>query len=67
MGTTGGLLEFLERCVCLETLSDGFAALDADFVLIQAVKTKNKCQIVRVALRERLKLVKGFGHYGRLT
>ena len=39
MGTTGGLLEVLERCVGLEGFSDGFAALGTDFVLSQAVKT----------------------------
>ena len=39
LGTTGGLLEVLERCVGLEGISNGFAALDADLVLIQAVKT----------------------------
>ena len=39
MGTTGGLLEFLERCVGLEGISDGFAALGADLVELQAVKT----------------------------
>ena len=39
MDTTGGLLEVLERCVGLEGFSDGFAALVADIVLRQAVKT----------------------------
>ena len=39
MGTTGGLLEVLERCVSLEGISDGFAALVADIVVTQAVKT----------------------------
>ena len=67
MGTTGGLLEVLERCVGLEGFSYGFAALGADFVVIQAVKTHDNCQIVKVALRGRLKLDKEFGNYGRLT
>ena len=35
----GGLLEVLERCVGLEAFSDGFAALDAESVPCQAVKT----------------------------
>ena len=67
MGTTGGLLELKERCVGLETFSDGFAALVADFVEYQAVKTRNQCQIVRVALSGRLKLDKGFWYNGGLT
>ena len=68
MGTTGGLLEVLERCVGLEGFSDGFAALVADFGAPQAVKTSELVlNSVRVALPGRLKLVKGFGHYGRLT
>ena len=40
VGTTGGLLEVLERCVGLEGISDGFSALGADIVPKQAVKTK---------------------------
>ena len=52
MGTTGGLLEVLERCVGLEGISDGFAAIIADLVGVQAVETRNQCQIVRVALRK---------------
>ena len=38
-GTTGGLLEVLERCVGFEGFSDGFAAHGADFVVLQAVET----------------------------
>ena len=39
MGTSGGLLELQERCVGVEGFSDGFAALVADLVALQAVKT----------------------------
>ena len=39
MGTTGGLLEVLERCVGLEGICDGFATLVADIVQSHAVKT----------------------------
>ena len=39
LGTTGSLLELLERCVGLEAFSDGFAALVADLGLSQPVET----------------------------
>ena len=39
LGTTGGLLEVLERCVGLEGFSDCLAALDADVVAFQAFET----------------------------
>ena len=41
MGTTGALLEVLKRRVGLETFSDGFATLVADFVGPQAVRTSD--------------------------
>ena len=37
LGTTGGLLEVLERCISLEGFYDGFAALDANCVPCDAV------------------------------
>lgn len=53
MGTTGGLLELLKRCVSLETFSDGFAAIVTDFVVAQAVRTDELVPDCKVALSGR--------------